>query len=445
MAPSALEIGGYIRVAALAVGAFDYFQVLPFTVRLSREPWTTGRISSTFVLFFLLQVTSITVLTVSDAGFFSNSFSYAACQRFFLLPGICKLLQAGVVQVILGLRAWNLARKSRAVALFIIAAYIVCGTLACITTVYKRTIAWKPTIRNCSSVGPSGVLGGWVYYGVAFAYDFIVTCISGWYLLRMALPPRTAVTGMSRLSRMILIDGLWYFVVLSAANLASVAFYRITDIKFSTKDPAVKGDLQTAAATMGYAVRWIMAQKMIINLHQAAIARREDSIADALSTAGHVTTRMETNTPGGGRRRTRRTKTRTKTGRFSFTVPDFEESFDSRMEARTPTSALGLLRLEGVKEEGEVEGDGGVDEEEEEEEDGHEHGDPLGVSEDKDVVSVHLERSFQLSSAGRRKAAEALSMGRSRSGSGVRYSSDVASGSRESGDVGPGRRDWDRR
>ncbi|KAF7300322.1 hypothetical protein HMN09_00915500 [Mycena chlorophos] len=429
---TAFTVAAYIRVAALSVAAFEYLQVLPFVYRLLREPWTTGRISSTFVLFFLLQATSIAVLTITNVGFFATNFSYAECLRFYILPGIFKLFQAGVVQIILGLRAWSISRKSRGIAFFIVAIYIVCGTFAWLTTLYNRRIAWKPDLRNCSSIGPRGVLGGWDYYIVAFSYDFAVTCISGWYLIRMSPSPRSALAaqGMSRLPRMILIDGLWYFVVLSAANLASVAFYRIIDIRFSGHSPDVAGDLQTAAATLGYAVRWIMTQKMMVHLHEAAIARREDSIAEALSIGAakgnNTQTRPSSSMHGASAFRARFTKTTTR--HLSLTVPDFDddaESFDERLEGRTPSGLGAAPGLEDAKEErcpSDAEGaDGRMDEEEERMDEG---------------VSVRVERTYQIpSAAGRRKAAEAMSMSGVGAGaaSQVRYSRDVGTGSGESG------------
>nr|GAT44409.1 predicted protein [Mycena chlorophos] len=421
---TAFTVAAYIRVAALSVAAFEYLQVLPFVYRLLREPWTTGRISSTFILFFLLQATSIAVLTITNVGFFATNFSYAECLRFYILPGIFKLFQAGVVQIILGLRAWSISRKSRSVAFFIVAIYVVCGTFAWLTTLYNRRIAWKPDLRNCSSIGPRGVLGGWDYYIVAFSYDFAVTCISGWYLIRMSPSPRSALAaqGMSRLPRMILIDGLWYFVVLSAANLASVAFYRIIDIRFSGHSPDVAGDLQTAAATLGYAVRWIMTQKMMVHLHEAAIARREDSIAEALSIGAakgqqaynNTQTRPSSSMHGASAFRARFTKTTTR--HLSLTVPDFDddaESFDERLEGRTPSGLGTAPGLEDVKEE---RCPSASDE------------DGVGVDGDEEGVSVRVEIP---SAAGRRKAAEAMSMSGANAAAQVRYSRDVGAASGE--------------
>nr|GAT47254.1 predicted protein [Mycena chlorophos] len=370
---TAFAIAAYIRVAALSVATFEYLRVLPFVVRLFREPWTTGRISSTFLLLFLLQATSIAVLTITNVAFFATNFSYAECNRFYLLPGIFKLFQAGVVQIVLGLRAWTLSRKSRGVALFIVAIYVICSTVrtplpvlvlriqadatlhaqfAWLTTLYNRRISWNPDLRNCTSIGPRGVFGGWDYYIVAFSYDLAATCISGWYLIRMSPSPRSALAarGLSHLQRMILIDGFWYFVVLSAANLASVAFYRIIDIRFSNHSPDVAGDLQTAAATLGYAVRWIMTQKMMMHLHEVAMARREDSIAEVLSIGaakGNTQTRPSSSMNGSAFHGHFNKAT---TPHLSLTAPDFDEgSFDERLEGRTPSGVGAAPGLEDVQ------------------------------------------------------------------------------------------------
>ncbi|KAF7304191.1 hypothetical protein MIND_00651200 [Mycena indigotica] len=230
------------------------------------------------------------------------------CERFFRFPGIFKLVQAMACQAILGVRAYNLSRKSPTVGYLLACAYVVCCTFEGVTTIYGRRMMYTEPLGNCSSIGPHGQLGGWVYYNVAFIYDFVVTMTSIIYLLKLK-PTGSSV--MSRVSRMMLVDGLGYFLVLALANLSSLAFYRTTDIKFSGT-PENAGQLQTAVASLGYCLRWVMSQKLIIHLHEASVARREDSM-------NNIVTRDGTYNPQ---------FTSVKTGGFSLTVPDFESSDD---------------------------------------------------------------------------------------------------------------------
>jgi len=206
-----------------------------------------------------------------------------------VLPSILKMSQAMSSQALLGFRAYNRSRKNANVGLLLLCAYLVCCTFEWITTLYARTMSYSSQVRNCSSVGPRGALGGWSYYAVAIVYDFTTTTVCIIFL--QTLKPTTSSV-MSRVSRMMLVDGLWYFLVLGLTNLASVIFYRVTDIKFAST-PKMVGELQTAAACLVYTVRWVMSQKLIIHLYEASRARRLES---TLKTRSVTLTRTHTRT-----------------------------------------------------------------------------------------------------------------------------------------------------
>ncbi|KAF7327210.1 hypothetical protein MKEN_00298100 [Mycena kentingensis (nom. inval.)] len=317
------DFSHYVRTASLAVGAYDYLQTLPFEVRISLEAWRNRRMSASFIFFMLIRYTSIWVLTLAHVGYFATTFTVSSCSRFYLLASIFKMFQAMVSQAILvhrvGFRAYSLSRKSPTVGYALLSVYLVCVPLEWMTSVYRRRISFNPAVGNCGSIGPNGAFGGWVYYCVAIIYDFIMTMFCIVFLLR--LKP-LATSFMARVSRMMLVDGLWYFLVLGLANVACAVFYRITDIKFAST-PRMTGEMQTAAASLGYTVRWIMSQKLIIHLHEASMARRDESLADAVRTFT-LTTRpfdIARALPAAARARVRALRTVPYASRFDSKAP----------------------------------------------------------------------------------------------------------------------------
>ncbi|KAJ7768698.1 hypothetical protein DFH07DRAFT_807673 [Mycena maculata] len=98
MGLSIYEISAYMRIASLAIASYDYLQTLRFELRMSRAQWRGRRLTLPFIFFFLIRYTSILFLTASNVEFFS-SYSYATCQKYYLLPSIFKVLQTMVSQI----------------------------------------------------------------------------------------------------------------------------------------------------------------------------------------------------------------------------------------------------------------------------------------------------------------------------------------------------------
>jgi len=267
-----------MRVASLAIAGHDYMLTLPFEWRLCREQWKSRRLTLSFVLFILIRYVSILELTVSNVGFFAVSFTEYECHKYFLIPSVFKVIQAMVSQAILGVRAYNLSRKSAKIGGALIIIYIICCSLEWITTVHSRRMMYTPTIGNCASASPRGLLGGWVHYAVAIVYDFATSLVCVLCLLKLKT---SSDSMMSRVSRMLLVDGVWYFAALALVNCLNMLFYRVT--------PPGLDQIQTAAASLGYAVTWIMSQKLLIHLHEASIQRRNESIGAAITITQHMT------------------------------------------------------------------------------------------------------------------------------------------------------------
>ncbi|KAH9003854.1 hypothetical protein EDB86DRAFT_2890437 [Lactarius hatsudake] len=69
---------------------------------------------------------------------------------------------------------------------------------------------------------------------------------------------KSVAPGTSRLFKILLYDGLGYFVVLTLTNLANILMFRGTDHL-----------LQSTGASFEYSVTWIMSQRILIHLRDA--------------------------------------------------------------------------------------------------------------------------------------------------------------------------------
>ncbi|KAJ7668461.1 hypothetical protein DFH06DRAFT_1181774 [Mycena polygramma] len=304
---SSYEISGYMRVASLAIAFYDYLQTLPFEWRMWRELWRTRRLTLSSTLFFLIRYTSILVLTISNIGFFDVHFTPETCHRYFLTPSIFKVVQTMVSQAILGFRAYNLSRKSTMFGFALLIIYVLACSLEWVTTMYHRTMRPVNTVVNCASATPNSLRGGWAHYAVAVVYDFITSVACVVFLLKLRTSSGSL---MSRVSRMMLVDGVWYFVALAMVNFLNLGFYHSSS-----------NEVQTAAASLGYCVTWIMSQRLLIHLHDASLERRNESIA-AVTVTHHVGSARDVS-------RAIRSQFESKSGRFDLTVPDFDvESAD---------------------------------------------------------------------------------------------------------------------
>ncbi|KAF8995470.1 hypothetical protein BDQ17DRAFT_1250715 [Cyathus striatus] len=185
----AYTIAAYLRVASIAVALYDYLETQPTAWRFYRQQWVARRISSVIYV-------SIITLTLSNVGFFYYHFSPAVCRKYFLLAPAFKVLQAMVSQVIIGVRAYNLSRRSKVIATFLVFIYTIACVLQWVTTMFQRSRILKyigdhllrfvsDARRNsCGAFNERKLLGAWIHYVVAIVYDIVVTAISILYLLK---------------------------------------------------------------------------------------------------------------------------------------------------------------------------------------------------------------------------------------------------------------------
>ncbi|KAF7375932.1 hypothetical protein MSAN_00007800 [Mycena sanguinolenta] len=376
---SSHEISGYMRVGSLAVAFYDYLQTLPFEYRMWRRAWKGRQLTYiysllaplrvltvfyanrlSFTLFLLIRYASILVLVVSNFGFFYPGFTEESCQRYFLTPSIFKgfpifgidrpqlltyygkVNQVMISQAILGFRAYNLSRKSARFAYGLFFLFILASTLEWLATLHNRKEQFSEEFGNCSSSSPRSLWGGWAHYAVAIVYDFIITVICIFFLLKLKTSKGSV---MSRVTKMMLVDGIWYFIGLALVNFLNLGFYRATPL-----------EVQTAAASLGYCVTWIMSQRLLIHLHgdpphvmpsaelttalEASVDRRNESIDAAVTITQHLASARDVS-------RALRSQFESKSGAgFDLTVPDFDLEALSRTGDEEDKDAEVHVRIE---------------------------------------------------------------------------------------------------
>jgi len=216
-------------------------------------------------------------MVMSNVGFFYHGFSEAACQKYYMLAPICKVFQIMVSQSILGARTYKISRRSPQVYWFL----AIFGTIIMILDWFTNLYARVPsqTLSNCGAVDGHGRLTTWSFYLIAMIYDLTTLGLSTYYLLKSA-PDRTK---MSDLIQMMLLDGLGYWILLTAINILNLILYRMSNKA-----------LQTAGASFGYTVVWIMSQNLLIHMRDAVAqrSRQKYMVTQELSTAKDVVDAM---------------------------------------------------------------------------------------------------------------------------------------------------------
>ncbi|KAF9226320.1 hypothetical protein BS17DRAFT_777052 [Gyrodon lividus] len=257
MSPSILTVVNsisterYLRVASVSIAAYDYILTLPAEWRFYRSQSHIFRPSLGCTLFVLIRYFSIIVMIVSNYGVFATSFTQESCQRYYMVAPVFKVVQTMISQVILGVRTFNITRRSRRMGLALLIFFIIATGLEWFTNMYNRV----PVVAdgNCTPGSSGSHPSVWSYYLVAMVYDFGTLAVSTFYLVRY----HTTNRRFTRLIKTMLYDGLGYFAVLTVANIFNVILYQ-------TSNEAV----QSSGASFGYAVTWIMSQRILIHLRE---------------------------------------------------------------------------------------------------------------------------------------------------------------------------------
>jgi hypothetical protein len=202
---------------------------------------------------------SIVVLIISNYGVFATSFTAESCQHYYLLAPVFKNLQTMISQAILGVRTFNIARRDRRVGIVVMVSFFVAAGFQWFTDMYNRT--YITVNGNCSTVSAGPHPSAWIFYIVAMVYDTGTLAISTFYLVRY----HKFNARFTKLIKTMLLDGLGYFAVLSAVNIFNLILYHASDEA-----------VQSSGASLGYAVTWIMSQRILTHLRELTADNEPD-------------------------------------------------------------------------------------------------------------------------------------------------------------------------
>jgi len=247
-----LELAAYLRVGAYAIAFFDYLQTLPAEYRLYARQKGPLRLSVACILFILVRYIGLLSIIVGNTGFFYHGFSKAACNRYFWLTPVFKLLLYMVSQAILAIRTYAVSRKSPLVLRMLIVFYVACAVPEFISTFWKR-IPFH-TGNACTSGNPPGVHIASLYYVGGLVYDVLTMFLTSVYLWKFSNASRTSL---SKLTKMMLEDGIMYFIALCAMNIVNIIFFQSPNTV-----------LQPSASTLGMAATMIFSARFILNLSE---------------------------------------------------------------------------------------------------------------------------------------------------------------------------------
>ncbi|KAJ7034231.1 hypothetical protein C8F04DRAFT_1395665 [Mycena alexandri] len=248
------EMAAYLRIAAYTVVLFDYLQTLPAEYRFYARQKGFFKISTACILFIMVRYLGILTLSVGVVGFFYHGFSAKACSHFFWAVPIFKLFLYLASQAILTLRTYAVSRKSPVILRLLLILFLVCAASQCVSTFWKRIPFQQAS--NCTSGNLPGVKVASLYYAACLVFDAVTMAISAAYLWKFSNSSR-ASNNIGRLTKMMLEDGIVYFVVLSAMNIVNLIFFQSRDTV-----------LQSSAASLGYAVTMIFSSRFILNLSE---------------------------------------------------------------------------------------------------------------------------------------------------------------------------------
>ncbi|KAG2124893.1 hypothetical protein DEU56DRAFT_916833 [Suillus clintonianus] len=276
----------YLRIASVSIAFYDYILTLPAEWRFYRSQSSIFHISLACALFILIRYVSIVVILFSNYGFFSAAFTLQTCQQYYLLAPIFKAVQTMISQVILGVRTYNIARRDRRIGIALLLLYLVSVSAEWFAVLFHGTPA-TVDVRQCSlqrdliqttslfrETNSGKVLSTWFYYLAVMMYDIAMVTISTIHLLRY----NPLSSRVERLIRVLIYDGIGFFLVLSgmslsacdkhltnipsASNVLNLILYHTTNI-----------ETQSAGASIGYARCAALRSLTVISLTIAVFIR----------------------------------------------------------------------------------------------------------------------------------------------------------------------------
>ncbi|KAH9925700.1 hypothetical protein B0H21DRAFT_141474 [Amylocystis lapponica] len=265
------NLSAYLRIASLAVAGYDWLCTIPVEFEIYGEQVSFFHMGRACVLFALIRYFSIVTLLSNNIGFFATNMPAAACARFIFFAPVMKCAQMAVAHIILFVRTWAISGRVKWVFWILLLLLVSCVTLELWSSIYKRIPTQSPS-GNCASGNAPGYKVSFVFYVAAMVFDTACLVIATMYLWMQSFTRG----GMHGLARVLFNEGLLYFVVLHAANMLNlIVWLRAWTVQE-----------QSAASSLGYSLTWIMAQRILIQLHQL-----RGATSGSLSGLGEVSNR----------------------------------------------------------------------------------------------------------------------------------------------------------
>ncbi|KAI9441514.1 hypothetical protein H4582DRAFT_1390444 [Lactarius indigo] len=256
---NAALVANNIRISAISVTAYEYLLTLPAEYRFYRAFYRNNyRLSTSLVLFVLIRYIGLITGALGNWEFFSQNFTPESCRRLFLLPTIFRMFLSMVSQAIVGLRAYTISRKNQKVGIVLLSSYIFTSAVQWFAQIYNRVPVFINGTCGAASTRPTLFLSPWLFYLAGMFYDLLTLIISMGYLFKYhSSSPFT-----SRLVKMMIYDGLGYFVALTVVNTINAILTRTTN-----------SILQVSGGPLGGLLTFIMSQRILINLQNVSEER----------------------------------------------------------------------------------------------------------------------------------------------------------------------------
>jgi len=265
MSTNAAVVANNVRIASLSVTLYELVITLPAEYRFYRAFYRNNfRLSPALILFVLNRYTSIIVSSLGSWQFYAHSFTAESCHRLFLVPTVFRVFLSMVSQTIIGLRAYSISRKNTTVGIVLLCAFIFTTAVQWFAQIYHRVPILIDGTCGAAALQPTLFLSSWLFYLSGMLYDLLTLIISMSYLFKL----QSSSPFTSRLVKMMIRDGLGYFVALTLANTINAILSRTPN-----------SILQAAGAPLSGLVTWIMSQRILIHLQNASEKREHTEIA----------------------------------------------------------------------------------------------------------------------------------------------------------------------
>ncbi|KAF8321351.1 hypothetical protein DL93DRAFT_2130877, partial [Clavulina sp. PMI_390] len=215
----------YLRIASISIALYDYLTTIPAEIRLYRSQPSLFKMSRACVLFIAVRYVSILAVVTSNVGFFGTGFSANTCKHYQLVAPLTKLFAVLISQIIVSIRTYAISRKEPWVKWTLLALFVASMVPEFLGNTYGR-VPVQNAQKNCTSGNLPNAKIAWIHYLAAVIFDTVVTAISTGFLIIHS----PSMSLMSGLSRLMLQEGLVFFVFLTGVNVLNLIMFRVSSI-----------------------------------------------------------------------------------------------------------------------------------------------------------------------------------------------------------------------